>query len=131
MPVSTAVNVFRVIQRDGPGNRLILRRQTDHGDQSWVIAGYRGPELPPRLTAPALVPDGEVVNTWRLTCAEGVFDFQAAALDYLEEQPALFSPLHREFALKAIDRIAVRVLLWLLRLPGGARLLRRWHSQRS
>jgi len=38
--------------------------------------------------------------------------------------------MHRTFALRTSDRIAVRILLWLLRLPGGARLLRRWHVKR-
>jgi hypothetical protein len=39
--------------------------------------------------------------------------------------------LHRAFALSRADRLAVRVLLGLLRLPGGSRLLRLWHSRRG
>jgi hypothetical protein len=47
------------------------------------------------------------------------------------ERPDLYAELHRPFALGAFDRFAARLLLVLLRLPGGARLLRAWHAGRS
>jgi hypothetical protein len=68
---------------------------------------------------------------WRLRSSEGQFEFRALAVDQLEERPALYEPLHLPFALRRSDRAAVRVLLWLLRMPGGARLLRIWHTQRQ
>ena len=46
-------------------------------------------------------------------------------------RPDLYEKLHRPFALGAGDRLAARALLALLRLPGGARLLRAWHARRS
>jgi hypothetical protein len=47
------------------------------------------------------------------------------------ERPDLYAELHRPFELRAGERMAARVLLALLRLPGGARLLRAWHAKRS
>lgn len=49
----------------------------------------------------------------------------------VETRPDLYEVLHRPFALGAGDRLAARALLALLRLPGGARLLRAWHARRS
>jgi hypothetical protein len=70
-----------------------------------------------------------------VTAAAGVYhspmpentspDFQ------IVERPDLYVELHRPFALRTRDRLAARFLLALLRLPIGARLLRRWHSKRS
>ena len=68
---------------------------------------------------------------WRLTSSEGRFDFDAVAVDQIEECPALYAPLHRPFELRRSDRVAVRILIWLLRLPFGARLLRNWHGRRQ
>lgn len=127
MSSQPAARVFQVIEREGPAHRLILRARDAAGAESWVIGGYRGPRLPDELTNPALVVSG---RGWRLTSSEGAFDFDARAVDRLTERPALFVAMHRPFALKYSDRIAVRILLGLLRLPGGARLLRRWHAKR-
>jgi len=127
MASQSAARVFQVIERDGPADRLILRERDTTGVESWVIGGYRGPALPDELTNPALVVNG---SGWRLTSSEGAFDFDARAVDRLAERPELFGAMHQAFALKTSDRIAVRILLWLLRLPGGARLLRRWHVKR-
>ncbi len=52
-------------------------------------------------------------------------DFQIVA------RPELYAELHRPFALGRGERLAARVLLALLRLPGGAALLRRWHASRG
>lgn len=53
------------------------------------------------------------------------------SVDHIELRPSLFSDLHRPFALGAGERLAARCLLALLRLPGGAKLLRAWHARRS
>ena len=45
--------------------------------------------------------------------------------------PELYAELHRPFALGRGERLAARVLLALLRLPGGAAFLRRWHANRN
>ena len=49
----------------------------------------------------------------------------------LVERPDLFQELHRPFALRTGDRLAAWMLLAMLRLPGGAQLLRAWHARRS
>ncbi len=55
----------------------------------------------------------------------------ARAVDRIALRPSLFRELHRPFALGAGERVAARCLLALLRLPGGARLLRAWHARRG
>lgn len=49
----------------------------------------------------------------------------------IEERPELYEHLHRPFALRGGERLVARLLLALLRLPGGAGLLRRWHAGRA
>ncbi len=55
----------------------------------------------------------------------------ASAGFHVVERPGLFATLHQPFALGRGERIAARVLLALLRLPGGAGLLLRWHAGRG
>lgn len=126
-----AAQVFRVMERGGPGSRLVLRGQARDAIHWLVISGFQGPELPAQLTDPAIDPAPDAAGAWHLRCVEGKFPFRARAVDRLVTRPALFTPLHRPFALSGTDRLAVRVLLWLLRLPGGARLLRQWHARRG
>jgi hypothetical protein len=121
---------FRVVERGGPGGRLVLRRPAHDAVHWLVISGFQGTEWPAQVTDPAIEHASGGAGIWHLRCAEGAFDFRARAVDRLVTQPALFTPLHRPFALNGSDRLAVRVLLWLLRLPGGARLLRHWHARR-
>lgn len=104
-------------QDDGDGSRLI------------VCSGYEGPELPASITGPELAEGSG--GRWSLRCREGSFEFRARTVQRLEERPSLYAPLHRGFALSATDRLAARLLLALLRLPGGARLMRFWHSHRA
>jgi hypothetical protein len=97
------------------------------------IARYQGPPLPAVLTDPlveVLSDSGPALRGWRISSAEGRFEFRALAVEQIEEWPGLYEPLHRAFRLSTADRLAVRTLLWLLRLPGGAALLRRWHARR-
>ena len=125
------VQAFRVVERGGPAGRVVLRRQAHDAVHWLVISGFQGPELPAQVTDPAIESAPDAAGAWHLRCAEGEFDFRARAVDRLATQPALFAPLHRPFSLSGADRFAVRVLLWLLRLPGGARLLRHWHARRG
>lgn len=125
---------LHVVERNGPGGRLVLQQAVPEGRRLLVVTGYAGPELPHALTAAACAPapgGAAGQGNWRLEAAEGRFDFRARAVQQVDERPALYGHLHRSFALSATDRLAVRLLLWLLRLPGGARLLRRWHRSRS
>jgi hypothetical protein len=133
MPESGESKVYRIEPGRGPAGRLLFRNEAGDRRRSLVIARYQGPELPTALTDPVVEALDDIDRTprsWRITCAEGRFEFQALAVEQLEECPALYEPLHQAFRLSTSDRLAVRVLLWLLRLPGGTALLRRWHAQR-
>jgi hypothetical protein len=133
MSAAERTEVFTVVERNGPGGRLVLRSEAEDCVKSVVVADYRGADLPAAVTSPVIAPrsDGGSVENWRLSSREGVFDFQARAVDRLEERPALYDALHWPFALSTRDRVAARALLLALRLPGGARLLRHWHARRS
>ncbi len=111
MPAS-ASHVFHLIDRMGPGQRVIYRKETQDGSELLVMIGYRGSALP------------EVIG-------DSSIEYDARTVDRIEMRPALFERLHRPFALTGHDRFAARCLLALLRLPGGARLLRSWHARRS
>lgn len=132
MPEAGKPTVYRM---QSGSSRGPLRFRNDAGDRrrTLIIAGYEGPQLPATLTGPAVERigvAGRVPQGWCMNCAEGRYEFRARALEQLDERPALYEPLHRAFRLSGPDRLAVRVLLWLLRLPGGAALLRRWHAHR-
>lgn len=133
MPAAEIANAHRVIERDGPAGRRILARRTGDRLDLLVIAGVRGAAWPDTLSNLAVEPlDGAADGRrWRLSSDEGQFDFEARVVDRVEERPGLYVPLHSRFALTAVDRLVVRSLLWLLRLPGGARLLRHWHARRN
>jgi hypothetical protein len=120
---------YRIVERQGPARRLVLRCDGDRVSRMVVCSGFEGPELPDSLTDPRF--DEGADGGWLLRCHEGSFEFRARALQQIEERPSLYGPLHRAFALSRADRLAVRVLLGLLRLPGGSRLLRLWHSRRG
>ena len=127
MPVRSAAAVFRIVSH-GPAARLVIRGATREGGELIVIAGYAGPALPESLTKPAIASTG--TDRWRLTAAEGDYDFTATGVDRIALRPALFEPMHARFALSRADRIAVRVLLRMLRFPGGTRILRWWQLLR-
>ena len=132
MPESGESHVYRR-EPGHPADPLRYRNDADNRRRLLVIAQYQGPELPKALTNPVVDAVGnpdQALHSWRIRCTEGRFEFRAFAVEQLEECPALYEPLHRPFRLSASDRLAVRVLLWLLRIPGGAALLRRWHAHR-
>ncbi len=133
LPVSQpdAAQIFRIVERDGPAGRVILRSVAGGPVRQFVIAGFQGTELPATLSAPVIEPETGDSGAWRLTAGDGAYRFRARAVDEFEVHPQLYESMHREFALKGTDRVAARLLLWLLRLPGGPRLLRFWHSRRA
>ncbi len=127
MSNAAAAPVYRIASR-GPADRLVIRGATPDGGELLVIAGYRGPTLPEILTKPNLsMPSA---GKWRLSAVEGAFDFEASGVDRIALRPALLKPLHARFALSRTDRMAVRVLLRMLRFPGGTRILRWWQLLR-
>lgn len=129
MPASASRD-FRLIDRTGPGQRAVMRNAAEGRSDFLVISGFRGSPLPDTITNPRMETRGGP-ESWRMVGSQGTFDFEARAVDEIEIQPALYQELHRPFVLTTGDRFAVRCLLALLRLPGGARLLRLWHASRS
>jgi len=132
MSESGESQVYR-IESGRPADPLRYRNAAGYRRRLLVIARYQGPELPEALTNPVVDAVGErdqASRSWRIRCTEGRFEFRALAVEQLEEIPALYEPLHQAFRLSTSDRLAVRALLWLLRIPGGAALLRRWHAHR-
>ena len=127
MPDAAKLPDYRVASR-GPTDRLVLRGESADGGELIVIAGYRGQALPERLTHLELAAAGG--NAWRLSSAEGEFEFQARAVDRIALRPGFYEPMHAQFALSSADRVAVRTLLRLLRFPGGSRILRWWQALR-
>ncbi len=125
-----ASHEFRLIERAGPGHKVALREVAGDRSKYIVISGFRGSPLPDTVSNPRFE-SREGPGSWRMTGNQGIFDFEAGAVDEIEARPSLFESLHKPFELTARDRLAVRCLLALLRLPGGARLLRRWHARRG
>ena len=124
-----ATSEARVIERAGPARRVVLRAAAAGCEDLWVLGGFEGPSLPATLERARLETLGG--DRYRIASAQGNYDFSARAVDRIALRPALFEPLHRDFALGSFDRLAARALLALLRLPGGAKLLRRWHARRT
>ena len=129
MSADTTAPVYSLIERDGPCARRVLRSEAADDLQLIVIAGFRGPALPERLTRPEIL-GGGAGQGWRISSAEGVFEFHARAVDRIDCRAALYRPLHTRFSLSVGGRVATRLLLRALRLPGGARMLRWWQSLR-
>jgi hypothetical protein len=126
---ATGTHRYRLVERAGPGKRVQWRAADGDASDAIVATGYRGSEPPPLLTDPRL--EARSTGDWRIAAEEGSHDFSARAVDVIAMRPGLFAALHRPFALTSGERIAARCLLALLRLPGGARLLRHWHVKRG
>jgi hypothetical protein len=127
MRAALATGSFRVVEATGTGAR---RLELD-GDAGAVvaIAGYAGDVLPARLEAAVLERDGRPGH-WRLTGRGLNACFEARSVELLEPRPTLFESLLAPHRLRARDRRMIRLLLGMLRLPGGAWLLRTWQARR-
>lgn len=121
-----AAGELRVASRAGGGMRRVLIGS----GLRIVVTGCRGAEWPESLHDARLEPTVEP-GGWVLVCSGGRFAFSARSVEVHEGRPQLFDPLLAGFSLSARERLAVRLLLRLLRLPGGARLLRAWHAMRG
>jgi hypothetical protein len=130
MPPVLAAGAFRSrCLAAAPGTWIL--EPLEAGQPRIVIAGHVGSRLPEMLHGIELRPARESApERWQLVCREGEFEFEARGIERLEALPRLFDPLLAGHTLGARDRVAVRILLKLLRLPGGAWLLRTWHGSR-
>jgi len=124
-----AATTFRLVDGAGPAQRAVFRAEAPGRSEILVLGGYQGPALPAEIGGPKI--EARATGGFQIISEQGILDFDARAIDRIEMRPSLFDELHRPFALGAGDRLAVRVLLALLRLPGGAKLLRLWHARRS
>jgi hypothetical protein len=106
MPASCR-NRLAVVTPRGADYHLRMAGDANRGNRVVTRADARG--------------DGEVL----------VQDGEGRTVERIETRPSLFEELHRPFALGAGERLAARGLLALLRLPGGAKLLRAWHARRG
>jgi hypothetical protein len=133
MPAAPSANVYHLVEIDGPAGRRVLETRADDRRELLVFAQVQGAIWPGTLSNAFVAPrdDTADVRRWRLSSDQGHFDFEAKLIDRVEIRPALYATLHRRFALTNLERLAIRVLIALLRLPGGARLLRRWHARRN
>ena len=128
MPTSD-IHRFRLVERAGPGQRVQWRASAGIDSAAIVASGFGRAVPPEALADPQLESRG--AGAWRIAARDSSFEFEARAVDAVEMRPSLFAGLHQPFALAARERFAARCLLALLRLPGGARLLRNWHAKRS
>jgi len=123
------IHRFRLVERAGPGQRVQWRASAGIDSAAIVASGFGRAVPPAALADPQLESRG--AGAWRINARDHSFEFEARAVDAVEMRPSLLSGLHQPFALTARERFAARCLLALLRLPGGARLLRNWHAKRS
>ena len=133
MPATGADGTYRVLRSAEPARTLVLAPEPAGSGPRFVIAGWSGGDLPAVVSRPRLerLADEGASGRFRLSCAEGRFEFGALGVEVLEDRTGLFDVPLAEFALRPRDRSVVRWLLRLLRLPGGARLLRAWHTRRG
>lgn len=123
---------FNVSQLRAAGPASLVLESLQAPGLRVLVHGYRGPSLPARLTDPRLeeAGAGATGHAWRLDSPEGGFEFQALSIERHEALPAFFEPMLAGFALRPRDRTVVRILLRMLRMPGGAWLMRAWHASR-
>lgn len=112
------------------GALVIAPVQDRAGAPRFSLGSYAG-ALPPATLHDPRLERLDQAGRWRLVCREGSFEFSSRGLEVHEPLPGLFDEALAEYALRARDRSVVRWLLRLVRLPGGARLLRAWQARRG
>ena len=116
--------------RTGAGARVLLPTGETRAAPRWFLSGCAGDPLPAAIHDPRLE-SLDSPGRWRLDCLEGSFEFTARAVEVQEALPSLFDEMLAPYALRNRDKRVVRWLLRLVRLPGGARLLRSWQARRG
>lgn len=125
-------NAHRVIRPARAGRPLVLAPNAGTRIETYVFSDCEADGIPDRLHGLLVEEVGSRGNRarWELACEEGRFALEGRGLEVLAAEPHLFDELLTPFALRARDRKVVGWLLRLLRLPGGAWLLRAWHTRR-
>jgi hypothetical protein len=132
MPGPGKGTAYRVVRPARPGRALVLAPDEGVAAETYVFADCDAGEIPDRLHG-LLVEEagaGGERTRWELACDEGRFTLAGRGLEVLVPEPLLFDELLAPFGLRERDRTVVGWLLGLLRLPGGAWLLRAWHTRR-
>jgi len=129
MAVFDAEGAYRSA-RTGTGALLFLPAGQNRAAPRWILSGCAGDPLPATIHDPRLE-RLDSPGRWRLACREGSFEFTARAVEVQEALPGLFDEMLAPYALRSRDKRVVRWLLRLVRLPGGARLLRSWQARRG
>jgi len=112
--------------------RWVFRSECGADGDSIIVSRCLRGELPEVLVDPRFERSaGAPAARWLLATAGATYEFEAAEVTLLRPRPQLLAPLVAPFSLRPRDRRVLRVLLWLLRLPGGARALRAWHARRG
>jgi hypothetical protein len=129
MAVFNAEGAYRSA-RTGAGARVLLPAAEAPAAPCWTLSAYAGDPLPATIHDPRLE-RLDSPGRWRLACREGSFEFTARAVEVQEALPGLFDEMLAPYALRSRDKRVVRWLLRLVRLPGGAKLLRTWQARRG
>lgn len=134
MAVSEAAKsrIHRALRPADPGRTLLLVPEGDEAAETFVFSEGDCAAIPDTvhgLRVEQVGPVGDRLR-WELACDEGRFEVQGRGVEILSSRPQLFDDLLAPYALRRRDRRVVAWLLGLLRLRGGAWLLRAWHSRR-
>ena len=112
--------------------RADVVRYVGEGGLELRLEGVSGVELPSvadSLSVAELADEGPAPIRLRVGAAE--FQLVPRSWRVHEAQPQFFQSALAGFGPSAGEARALKWLLRLLRLPGGARLLSRWHARRS
>lgn len=120
---------YRVDRRASPADLIVLEPE-EAAAPCISLHGFHGNAPPGRLTDPVIETLSHAGRLYRLTAGDTRIEFQARSV--LAHAPAgpVLAPLARPFALRPRERLAVKLLLRLLRFPFGGALLAAWHSSR-
>lgn len=120
---------YRVDHRASPVDLIVL--EPDQSAAPGIsLHGYRGNALPGRLTDPVIEMLSHAGRLYRLTAGGVRIEFQARSVLAHEPAGSVLAPVLQPFALRPRQRLAVTLVLRLLRFRFGGALLAAWHSSR-
>lgn len=129
MRILSGSGAYRVDRRATPPDLVVLEPEAD-GAPVLSLHGFRGTALQERLVDPVIELLSVAERRYRLRAIGVSVEFHARNVLRHEPAPRALAPLVAPFAPGRGERLAVRVLLGLLRLRIGGALLRAWHERR-